>query len=108
MKKTFLKAFIGGSLILAVSACSSSGANEEEVNTPEITLQELQQINKGMELDEVVGIIGGEGKQQGDNGKSGTKAHQVSYIWNGDTENSFVHINFLNNKVSTIKDVNMR
>jgi hypothetical protein len=107
MKKTLLKVFICGSLILAVSACSGPGA-DEEANTPEVTLQELQQIHKGMGLEEVVGIIGGEGKQQGNNEKSGTKAHQVSYIWDGDSGNSFVHINFLNDKVSTIKDVNMR
>jgi hypothetical protein len=105
MKKRFLHLFICGSLFLSVSACSIAS---KEVNSPQITLEEFQQIKKGMELQEVVGIIGGEGKQQGDNGKSGTKAHQENYVWDGNSANSFVHISFRNNKVSSIKDVNMQ
>jgi hypothetical protein len=62
-------------LFLSVSACSIAS---KEVNSPQTTLEEFLQIKKGMELQEVVVIIGGEGKQQGDNGRSGTKAHQVT------------------------------
>jgi hypothetical protein len=105
MKKQFIHTFICGILFLSASACSSTS---EEGNSPQITSDELLQIKKGMELQEVVGIIGGEGKQQGDNGKPGTKAHQVNYVWDGDSGNSFVHISFRNNKVSTIEDVNMK
>jgi hypothetical protein len=103
--------FISTILFLSLTACSSSGTNSnstEEPNSPEITLEEFTQITKGMELEEVVDIIGGEGKQQGESGKPGTKAHQVSYVWDGASPNSFVHISFRNNKVSTIKEVNVK
>jgi hypothetical protein len=102
--------FISIILFLSLTACSSSGTNSksiEEPNSPAITLEEFTQIKKGMELEKVVDIIGGEGKLQGETGESGTKAYQVSYVWDGASPNSFVHISFRNNKVSTIKEVNV-
>jgi hypothetical protein len=109
LKKQLNGVFISTILFLSLTACTSSESSlSEETISPEITLEEFTQIKKGMELQEVVDIIGGEGKQQGESGKPGTKAHQVSYVWDGASLNSFVHISFRNNKVSTIKDVNVK
>jgi hypothetical protein len=109
LKKQLNGVFISTILFLSLTACTSSESSlSEETISPEITLEEFTQIKKGMELEEVVDIIGGEGKQQGESGKPGTKAHQVSYVWDGASPNSFVHISFRNNKVSTIKDVNVK
>ncbi|WP_175989920.1 hypothetical protein [Bacillus sp. Marseille-Q1617] len=111
MKKQLNGVFIITILFIALTACTSSNSSpesSEEALSPDITLEEFTQITKGMELDEVIDIIGGEGKQQGETGESGTKAHQVSYVWDGASPNSLVHISFRNNKVSTIKEVNIK
>ncbi|MCA1055005.1 hypothetical protein LCM10_08410 [Rossellomorea aquimaris] len=110
MKKRLSGIVVSTTLLITLTACSS---NEPSVNTsgPDasaITMDEFAQITKGMELEEVFDIIGGEGKLQGESGKEGTVAHKVSYVWDGASANSFVSISFLNNKVNLIKDVNMR
>ncbi|MBH9966806.1 hypothetical protein [[Bacillus] enclensis] len=113
MKNRISSILITGCLFLSLTACSTTGSSttsnsSEEANTPEVTQEELSKITKGTELEEVIKIIGGEGKQQGESGKPGTKAHQVSYVWDGATPNSFVSISFRNNKVSTINAMNMK
>ncbi|OIU66367.1 hypothetical protein [Rossellomorea aquimaris] len=113
MKNKISGILLSGVLFLSLTACSvtdtSTASNSrEEANTPEITQEELTKITKGMELKQVIKIIGGEGKQQGESGKTGTKAHQVSYVWDGTAPNSFVSISFRNNKVSTINAMNIK
>lgn len=113
MKNRISAILITGCLFLSLTACSTTETgtgttSSQEANTPEITQEELSKITKGKELEEVIKIIGGEGKQQGESGKPGTKAHQVSYVWDGTTPNSFVSISFRNNKVSTINAMNMK
>ncbi|XXM72737.1 hypothetical protein ACQ0QQ_02240 [Lysinibacillus sphaericus] len=113
MKSKLSRILFTGVLFLSLTACSNSdtsttSSSREEANTPEITQEELAEITKGMELKEVIRIIGGEGKQQGESGKPGTKSHQVNYIWDGTTPNSFVSISFRNNKVNIIDQMNMQ
>lgn len=103
--------FVSIILFLSLTACSGSNSSSNpggEANSPEITMEELSKITKGMELQEVIDVVGGEGKQMGQSGESDTKAHKVSYVWDGTAPNSFVHISFQNNKVMTIKDVNVK
>jgi hypothetical protein len=120
MKNKISGLLISSVVFLSLTACSTTGTSpgsdtgtgtasksNEEAKTPEITQEELTKISKGMELKEVIEIIGGEGKQQGESGKPGTKAHQVSYVWDGTAPNSFVSISFRNKKVSTINAMNI-
>jgi hypothetical protein len=113
MNKSITTILISGVLSLALTACSTTGTSPtsnstEEANSSKITQEELTKITKGMELEEVIEIIGGEGKQQGESGKPGTKAYQATFVWDGASPHSFVSISFRNNKVSTIQDVNIK
>ena len=88
--------------ILAFSFLVGCSANQvEKVNSPVITLDEYHQLTKGLPLEEAIEIIGGEGKLLGKNGKKGTPSYQIDYAWDGEAANSFAHISFQNNKVST-------
>ncbi|MGM0844025.1 MAG: hypothetical protein ACQEUT_03530 [Bacillota bacterium] len=68
----------------------------KKVGNPEaITLEEFNQIEKGMSYEEVVSIIGAEGVQMGD----GDGNNQV-YVWDGEITDSFASVSFLQDKMT--------
>lgn len=60
---------------------------EEPTNDPGISLAEFEKIQNGMSYEEVVNIVGGEGKLQSETGEKGTQFYTVMYGFDG--ENGF-------------------
>ena len=75
----------------------------EEKTTGAVTLEVYQQLEKGMSYEEVKEIIGTEGKQMTQEGDS-----NPAYIWDGESEGSFLSISFKRDKLSTRTQVGLR
>lgn len=98
--RKYCKAVMIGTLFLTfLFGCSN--LEEAKENTRAITLEEFNGVTKGMELEEAIELIGGEGKIMGESGKKGTPSYQIDMVWDGETGNSFGQISFQNNKMMT-------
>ncbi len=84
--------FVSGVFLLG---CSNP--EEESINSPEITLQEFNQLSKGMSYEEVVEIVGSEGKPTSDPEDENSKA----FVWDGVVSESFANISFKKDKLIT-------
>ncbi|QHE51854.1 DUF3862 domain-containing protein [Pontibacillus sp. HMF3514] len=87
-----MKKFIFISFILSCFLIGCSAESEEDAKL--ITNKEYHKIEKGMSYEEVVEIVGSEGKA--DSKKSDNTVH---YIWEGKAPNSFAAITFNKDKV---------
>ncbi len=89
--------------IMGVLLLGCSNQEEKEVNSPEITLQEFNQLSKGMSYEEVAEIIGSDGIQSAPDDDS-TKM----LIWDGVVKGSFASIEFKKNQLTRKMQVDLK
>ncbi|KGX89597.1 hypothetical protein [Pontibacillus marinus] len=87
-----MKRFLIISFILSCFLIGCSAESEEDAKL--ITNKEYHKIEKGMSYEEIVEIVGGEGKA--DSKESDSTVH---YIWDGKAPDSFASITFNQDKV---------
>lgn len=72
-----------------------------DTDSPEITLDQFNQLSNGMTLEEVIAIVGGEGEIISESGDAGTDLHTVMYSYPGDALASSVSLMFQGNKLQS-------
>lgn len=72
-----------------------------DTDSPEITLDQFNQISNGLTLEEVIAIVGGEGEVISESGEAGTDLHTVMYSYPGDSLASSVSLMFQGNKLQS-------
>lgn len=72
-----------------------------DTDSPEITLEQFNQISNGQTLEEVIAIVGGEGEIISESGEAGTDLHTVMYSYPGSSLASSVSLMFQGNKLQS-------
>jgi outer membrane protein assembly factor BamE (lipoprotein component of BamABCDE complex) len=97
-RNIFKKMLILFILLNLISGCSSNEGEKEESEKKDsklITLQQFNQVEKGMTYEEVMEITGVEGKPMTEESESTTM-----YAWDGVAPDSFMALTFKNGKLT--------